>query len=410
LAVVHTKDAWATWALFSSDAVRAGDTAVAMGFPLAGVLADTANVTVGNVSALAGPYNDSRFLQITTPIQPGNSGGGLFDANGGIIGVVQSTLDVTKIFEIVGDIPQNVNFAIKAETARGFLSSNRIKFQMSPNLGRKLSPTDVGGMARPFTVRIECYGKQQEDDKIPQHPVQTTKPQFPNTALPSPQPQSSEPPLSGGCIGCNAPQNQPQQNYYRVTQNLMLRAAPTKYSANMLAPYAPNDFIPESSIFSYWPFHCTYGSGMYSPTNEVWCSVEYQHDGGIGTRGWVSAHFLRDNYGNLLACRYATPDPECTDPRYPRYWDGSNDVGLDRNQLVIPSFWRTTSCGQYKRRGTKNSWQKSSAKVRSCAYSIERRAFFNLIVGAKSDANGNNAIAGTPSNFGADFTGRHRKC
>ena len=101
LAVVHTKDAWATWALFSSDMVRAGDTAIAMGFPLTGLLADTANVTVGNVSALGGPNNDSRFVQITTPIQPGNSGGGLFDANGGIIGVVQSTLDVKKIFESI---------------------------------------------------------------------------------------------------------------------------------------------------------------------------------------------------------------------------------------------------------------------------------------------------------------------
>ena len=81
--------------------VRAGDTAIAMGFPLTGLLADTANVTVGNVSALGGPNNDSRFVQITTPIQPGNSGGGLFDANGGIIGVVQSTLDVKKIFESI---------------------------------------------------------------------------------------------------------------------------------------------------------------------------------------------------------------------------------------------------------------------------------------------------------------------
>src|SRR5215471_18838798 len=51
LAVLHTKDQRATWALFSNEPVHAGDTAIAMGYPLAGVLADTANVTVGNVSA-----------------------------------------------------------------------------------------------------------------------------------------------------------------------------------------------------------------------------------------------------------------------------------------------------------------------------------------------------------------------
>ena len=82
------KDQWSTWALFSNEPVHEGDTAIAMGYPLAGVLADTANVTVGNVSALAGLFNDPCFLQITTPIQPGNSGGGLFDSNGGIIDIV----------------------------------------------------------------------------------------------------------------------------------------------------------------------------------------------------------------------------------------------------------------------------------------------------------------------------------
>jgi S1-C subfamily serine protease len=122
--------------LFSNEAVRAGDTAVAMGYPLAGFLADTANVSVGNVSAMAGRFNDSRFLQITTPIQPGNSGGGLFDADGGIIGVVQSKLDALNALKYFGDVPQNVNFAIKAESARAFLNSNGIKYQMSPNLGK----------------------------------------------------------------------------------------------------------------------------------------------------------------------------------------------------------------------------------------------------------------------------------
>ena len=35
------------------------------------------NVTSGNVSALAGPGDDAKRLQITAPVQPGNSGGPL---------------------------------------------------------------------------------------------------------------------------------------------------------------------------------------------------------------------------------------------------------------------------------------------------------------------------------------------
>jgi hypothetical protein len=96
---------------------------------------------------------------------------------------------------------------------------------------------------------------------------------------------------------------------YRVTQNLMLRSAPDKHSWNVLSDYAPKDYIPGGTIFT-WANRpdagiCTVGSG-----GEIWCGLSYDHDG-ITSQGWVSAHFLRDNYGVLLACRYATPDPEC---------------------------------------------------------------------------------------------------
>jgi hypothetical protein len=188
-----------------------------------------------------------------------------------------------------------VNFAIKAETARAFLTSNKIKFQMSPNLGRRLLPTDVGETARPFTVRIDCYGKA---DQVAEQPP----PEQPKTANPQPQPQQ--------------PAQRPS-NYYEITQDLMLRVGPTKYSANALEGW-PTDFIPKGTIFSYGNYSCNYGTGIYGQTHEIWCRVNFKHDG-TSTNGWVSAHFLRDNYGNLLACRYATDDPRCYDDRR-RQW------------------------------------------------------------------------------------------
>jgi S1-C subfamily serine protease len=42
--------------------LRAGDAIVALGYPLSWLLATDANVSVGNVSALAGVADDSRYL------------------------------------------------------------------------------------------------------------------------------------------------------------------------------------------------------------------------------------------------------------------------------------------------------------------------------------------------------------
>jgi lipoprotein NlpI len=59
---------------------------------------------------------------------------------------------VAKFF---GDIPQNVNFALKAEVVRTFLDSKGIKYQKAPS-NQQVSPADVADIARPFTVQIEC--------------------------------------------------------------------------------------------------------------------------------------------------------------------------------------------------------------------------------------------------------------
>jgi S1-C subfamily serine protease len=95
--------------------VRPGDTIVALGYPLSGLLSSDANISVGNVSTLAGLRDDSLYLQISAPVQPGNSGGPLLDASGHLVGVVTAKLDAMRVARVTGDIPQNVNFALKTE-------------------------------------------------------------------------------------------------------------------------------------------------------------------------------------------------------------------------------------------------------------------------------------------------------
>ena len=96
-----------------------GEQIVIYGFPLAGALASTGNLATGIVSALAGLGDDTSKLQISAPIQPGNSGGPVLDQSGHVIGVVVSKLNAIKAASITGDIPQNVNFAIKTGVVTG---------------------------------------------------------------------------------------------------------------------------------------------------------------------------------------------------------------------------------------------------------------------------------------------------
>ena len=135
--------------------IRAGDAVVALGYPLSGVLATEANLSVGNVSALSGIADNSRYLQISAPVQPGNSGGPLLDASGHLVGIVTAKLNAVRIARFTGDIPQNVNFALKVEVARTFLDSKGIAYQAGRS-EKQLSPADIGEIARPFAAYIEC--------------------------------------------------------------------------------------------------------------------------------------------------------------------------------------------------------------------------------------------------------------
>jgi hypothetical protein len=71
-------------------------------------------MTKGEISSLSGLQDDPRHWQISVPVQPGNSGGPLFDEAGNVIGVILSKLDAIKVAKFTGDLPQNVNYAVKS--------------------------------------------------------------------------------------------------------------------------------------------------------------------------------------------------------------------------------------------------------------------------------------------------------
>lgn len=142
-------------ALAIRPSVRLGEGVAAFGFPHSDLLATTGNFTLGNVTALAGLRDDSRYLQISAPVQSGNSGGPLVDGSGNVVGVVTAKLDAIKMAEAQGDLPQNVNFAVKASLATSFLDANQITHDVGA-LGVKLEPADLAERAKKSSVFITC--------------------------------------------------------------------------------------------------------------------------------------------------------------------------------------------------------------------------------------------------------------
>lgn len=136
--------------------IRPAASVVVAGFPLRGILAAGLNVSTGTVAALAGPRNDRRLIQITAPVQKGNSGGPVLDSAGNIVGVVVSKLNALKVARATGDIPQNVNFAVSAGTARAFLDAEGVAYATAASDTAR-APEDVAAAARKFTVLVECW-------------------------------------------------------------------------------------------------------------------------------------------------------------------------------------------------------------------------------------------------------------
>lgn len=144
--------------------IRSGDSVTAIGFPFHGLLTSDFTVTTGIVSSLSGLRNDSRFLQISAAVQPGNSGGPLFDTTGQIVGVVTGKLDGLRIAAATGNIPENINFAIKTGALRDFLDNSVVPYQTAEPRS-ELKTTDIAGNARAYTMLISCTGTEQADAK-----------------------------------------------------------------------------------------------------------------------------------------------------------------------------------------------------------------------------------------------------
>jgi S1-C subfamily serine protease len=163
LALLQASDAsFKTVATIRDKTVRPGDAVVAIGYPYHGLLTSDFTVTTGIVSSLAGILNNTRFLQISAAVQPGNSGGPLLDNAGLVVGVVSGKLNALSMARVTGNIPENINFAIKTGALRDFLDNSAVPYQTAES--RNDSKTaEIARDARTYTLFLSCTTGEQAD-------------------------------------------------------------------------------------------------------------------------------------------------------------------------------------------------------------------------------------------------------
>lgn len=133
-----------------------GEKVMVAGYPYGDIFSNTIKVTLGIVSATRGMGDDTGQFQLDAAVQPGNSGGPIYDGKGNILGVVVSQLNKLKVAKAIGSLPENVNFGIKASTVRQFLTASGLPSKWSER-SKVMSNKELAKIAEKQALMVMCF-------------------------------------------------------------------------------------------------------------------------------------------------------------------------------------------------------------------------------------------------------------
>jgi len=140
---------------FASKPARLNSDITVAGYPLQSILSGL-NITRGSISSMEG-LEDATEMQITAPVQPGNSGGPIVDRFGRVVGIVVAQLDPDVTKRMTGADPQNINFGIRGAIGALFAGLNDVEVNTT-GAAAKIEPEDLADQLREATVLIRCEG------------------------------------------------------------------------------------------------------------------------------------------------------------------------------------------------------------------------------------------------------------
>jgi len=146
----------ATGGLMRGNDIELGEDVLVAGFPYGDIFSKNIKVTKGIVSSTTGVGDDSGQFQLDAAVQPGNSGGPIYDKYGNIVGVVVAQLNKLKMAKTIGSFPENVNFGIKASTVKQFLNTSGLPTKWSEKK-ESMSNQELSKIASKQTVMVVCH-------------------------------------------------------------------------------------------------------------------------------------------------------------------------------------------------------------------------------------------------------------
>lgn len=186
------------------DPLRLGEPVFAFGYPLAGLLANSLNVTEGIVSSLAGIGGDTRYVQFTAPVQPGNSGGPLVNGSGQVVGIVSLKLNSLAVAAISGDIPEGISFALRQEVVLAFLSANGIAATTAPERDVSLDTPGLVDLIKDSVLPVDCSPAGMVAGRSAPEPIRSAPPPEEETPQQLVGDPASGQILVGTCTGCHS--------------------------------------------------------------------------------------------------------------------------------------------------------------------------------------------------------------
>jgi S1-C subfamily serine protease len=137
--------------LGDSSQARMGEKIFTIGYPASKIMGEKPKYSEGVINAMTGLKDDPAFFQVSVPVQPGNSGGPLFNERGEVIGITTASLS-SLAMDNMGAIAQNVNYAIKSSFLKNLLST--IPELMLSNTGIVVIPNEPKKSLPNFFERV----------------------------------------------------------------------------------------------------------------------------------------------------------------------------------------------------------------------------------------------------------------